>query len=75
MAECQGKKKYRSLEAAEHTVFLIWKTDPRLKLDELHAYRCPRCKHFHVGHPAYYQAKLAARLNKNRKSSLPGGKS
>ena len=63
MAECDGKYQFKTLRAAEKATFHLWASDPRLKIGDLRAYECPRCKKFHVGHWEYYE-------NKKRKNNM-----
>lgn len=57
MAQCSGKVPYSSERKAQQAAFAMWGKDPRLKIGELHAYLCPECGRWHVGHLAFFAAK------------------
>ncbi len=63
MAECLGKYKFSNLREAEKACFNLWTKDPRLKLEDLHAYQCPHCHKYHVGHKAAYEKILRLKAN------------
>lgn len=47
---CKGKRTYSDMRTAEIVIFNMW-TSGTIKTGELHAYECPNCGKFHVGHP------------------------
>jgi len=47
--QCKGKRKYDTMRNAERAVFAMWENG-RVRNGEVHAYHCPVCNQYHVGH-------------------------
>lgn len=53
--EHAGKRKYETQKEAERVLTMTWAKDPRLKIGDLHTYKCPKCKKWHVGNRIAYE--------------------
>lgn len=61
-----GKSKFPTESVALKTMFRIWSHDTKADIYDLHAYICPDCGSWHVGHKSYYAKELA-----KQRPSLP----
>ncbi len=59
MSVCIGKKKYETEKEANRGKMNLWGADPNADLTDLHAYQCPHCKYWHVGHKSKYKKHLS----------------
>lgn len=53
----KGKVNYTTEKAADRARTLAWANNPSANFNEfkdLHSYKCPHSKYYHVGHYSYY---------------------
>lgn len=69
-----GKVKYTAEKYAKAGITFIWGSDPNADVSDLHVYRCPHCRHFHIGHRSAYERKVTreAEMPNMFVQTLPG---